>query len=234
MRLPNPSYLFLCLLLLVPALGRAAESPDPRAQGLSPNERLEALVERVRTAQADLDTLEARFVQTRESELLVGSQEARGTLSYQAPDRVRWEFQTPDPISILVTDEQMTTWYRDLGRAERLAVGKASARVFEYLGATGSVDRLLEYFRVELTLPRGDDAYRLDLKPKYRRIEKRLAGMSLWIDATSFLPVRLRYEEPGGDVTDYRFEDLAINQPIPDGRFVLDLPDDVELVSSGR
>lgn len=234
MRLTSPSTLLLCLLLFVPALGRAAEGPDPRAEGLSPNQRLEALVERVRAAQGDLETLEARFVQTRESEMLVGSQEARGTLSYHAPDRVRWEFQTPDPISILVTDEEMTTWYRDLGRAERLAVGKASARVFEYLGATGSVDRLLEYFRVELTLPRGDEAYRLDLKPKYRRIEKRLAGMSLWIDPVRFLPIRLRYQEPGGDVTDYRFEDLTINGPIPDGRFVLDLPDDVQLVSSGR
>jgi outer membrane lipoprotein-sorting protein len=58
--------------------------------------------------------------------------------------------------------------------------------------------------------------------------------MSLWIDPVRFLPIRLRYQEPGGDVTDYRFEDLTINGPIPDGRFVLDLPDDVQLVSSGR
>lgn len=234
MRLPKPSFFLLCLLLSVPGLARAAESPDPRARGLSPNQRLEALVERVRTAQAGLDTLEAHFVQTRDSELLVDAQEARGTLSYRAPDRVRWEFQTPDPISILVTDEEMTTWYRDLGRAERLGVGRASARVFEYLGATGSVDRLLEYFRVSLTLPKGDDPYRLDLAPKYRRIEKRLAGMSLWIDPESFLPIRLRYEEPGGDVTDYRFEDLAINRPIPEDRFVLELPDDVDVIDAGR
>jgi outer membrane lipoprotein-sorting protein len=53
--------------------------------------------------------------------------------------------------------------------------------------------------------------------------------MSLWIDPELFLPVRLRYVEADGDVTDYRFSGFRLNGEIPDERFELDLPDSVAL-----
>ncbi len=38
------------------------------------------------------------------------------------------------------------------------------------------------------------------------------------------MPVGLRYVEPGGDVTEYRFLDIEINAQMPADRFELDLP----------
>ena len=52
--------------------------------------------------------------------------------------------------------------------------------------------------------------------------------MDVWIDREHFMPVALRYEEPDGDVTEYRFTDIEINANIPPERFQLDLPSDVE------
>ena len=52
--------------------------------------------------------------------------------------------------------------------------------------------------------------------------------MDIWIDRKTFVPVRLRYVEPGGDTTDYRFSDLEINPDISPERFELDLPPDVK------
>jgi len=227
----------LALLLSGPAFAAAKGTPDPLAPGLSGNQRLQALVDRVKVEQAQLKTLEARFVQQQESSMLVAPEESTGVFSFAAPDKVRWEYLSPSPISVLVKGEEMTTWYHDLKRAETLKIGRYSSQVFKYLGASGSLQTLLDYFTVKLKMPeKAGDAYRMELIPKYPRVAKRLRSMTLWIDDEIFFPERLRYVEADGDVTEYRFTDFKRNAKIPEDRFVLKLPKDVQsrVIDLGR
>jgi outer membrane lipoprotein-sorting protein len=184
----------------------------------------------VRLEQAKLETLEAEFTQLKESSMLVEPAVSEGIFSYAAPDRVRWEFESPNPISLLISGEEMTTWYRDIYRAEKVHVGRHSQRILQLLGAGSSLDQLLERFTVTLKMP-GEEGlpFLLELTPRYKRVAKRLEGMSLWIDPRCYLVVRLRYLEPGGDVTEYRFDNLRINGDLPKDRFLLELPVDVEV-----
>ena len=86
----------------------------------------------------------------------------------------------------------------------------------------------MEYFEVTLSLPDDETRpYRLDLSPRYDRIAKRLSEMKIWIDADRFLPIRLKYVEADGDVTEYQFNNLQVNQDLPESRFVLDFPADL-------
>ena len=225
--------LLLAPLTAVPASAAPGAKPkpasDPLAPGLSGTQRLESLIARVRTAQQDMKTMEARFVQRQESSLLVAPEESHGVFSYAAPDRVRWEYKDPNPISVVIQGSEMTTWYRDLNRADKVKVGRYSNQIFKYLGASGSLQTLLEYFRVGLTAPaKKGDPYRLRLVPKYQRISKKLKEMTLWIDGERFIPMRLRYVEADGDITEYEFKDLKINSSLPGDRFVLKLPQGVE------
>lgn len=231
MRSPLPPALLL-VLLAAPALAAppAASPADPNAPGLSPSARLEALFNRVKAQQRSMRTLEARFLQHRESAMLVAPEEARGVFSYAAPDQVRWEYLSPNPITLLIQGKQMTTWYRDLGRAEEVKVGRYSNQVMKYLGASGSLDTLLEYFTVSVAFPgHADEPYRLELKPKYDRVARRLRGVTVWIDPRLFLPERLRYVDGDGDVTEYSFEDLKVNAELPADRFKLELPAEVKV-----
>jgi outer membrane lipoprotein carrier protein len=204
--------------------------PDPETPGLALPERSAALIERIQIEQKALETLEAEFVQRRESEFLTHPEESRGRFAYRAPDRVRWDYLTPKPVALVLDDKEMVTWYQDLGKAERVKVGRVSSQVFRYLNASGSLENLMKYFAVTITFSRAPgEPYRLELQPRYTRIKKRLSGMTIWIDRKLFLPVRVRYIESNGDTTEYRFESLRRNSPIPDGRFDLALPQGVEV-----
>ena len=223
----KPAAALAVFLLAVPALaaGRQQAPPDPMAAGLTGPQRLQALVDRVRYEQSQLRTLEARFTQQQENSMLAAPEESKGTFSYQAPDKVRWEYTSPNPITVVIRGDEMTTWYRDLKRAETLKVGRYSSQVFKYMGASGSLQTLLEYFTVRLKLPtKKGDPYRLELDPKYARIAKRLRSMTLWIDDQTFFPQRLKYVQAAGDTVEYQFSDMKRNAPIPEDRFVLKLP----------
>lgn len=242
-RFPRPEALLVQALALiclaVPAAVRGAEkkAPDPEAPGLTLAVRSEALLDRIRYEQKHLHTLEAEFVQFRVSEFLAAPEESKGSFAYSAPDLVRWDYLSPKPVSMVIREDEMLTWYRDLGKAEKVKVGRASSQVFRYLNASGSLDTLMKYFAVTFAFPPAGEAgsagatepYRLDLAPRFARIRKRLAAMSLWIDRKLFLPVRVRYVEANGDTTEYRFDHLKRNGEVPLSRFDLALPKEVEV-----
>jgi outer membrane lipoprotein-sorting protein len=222
----------LSLLPTAAALAKVADAdnPPPPPEEAPVGEKLPALIERVRWENARLATLRAEFRQLKESSMLMEAEEARGMLSYEAPERVRWEYLEPNPISLLIEGGTMTTWYRDLDRVEQVDIGKKSQKILRYLGAANSIETLLEYFTVRLSMPdEPGDPYVLDLVPRYEQVAKKLAGMSVHIDPESFLPVYLRYVEPDGDETTYRFERLEINGELEPGTFDLQLPDSVEV-----
>lgn len=204
--------------------------PDPSVPGLSLAERSSALIDRIQLEQKRLTALEADFTQRRESEFLAAPEESRGSFAYSAPDLVRWDYLEPKPVAMVIRDNEMLTWYKDLGKAERLKVGRVSSQVFRYLNASGSLESLMRYFAVTVVFPKeAAEPYRLDLLPRYARIQKRLSAMSLWIDRALFLPVQVRYVEPNGDLTEYRFANLKRNGAILASRFELELPQGVEV-----
>jgi outer membrane lipoprotein carrier protein len=222
------SNLVVCLVL-AGAPARPDTAPDPRRSDLSPSERLEALLDLVRATHSELVTLEADFVQLKESGMLLEPSKSRGVFSYAAPDRVRWEYSTPDPISLVIAGDEMTTWYKDLERAELAEVGGHSDNILRYMGASTSIDKLLEYFTVTLSIPGvSSEPFRLLLEPRFGRVAKRVRELKVWIDGERYLPLRLRYVEGDGDVTEYHFENLRVNEDLPEDRFVLDLPQEID------
>lgn len=221
--------LSLLLALTLPH-GASAEPLDPRSPSLSPSARLGVLVERIKQEQGKVKTLEAKFTQRQESEFLVAPEESKGLFSYQAPDRVRWEYASPKPVTLVINGKTMTTWYRDLARAEEMKIGRYSERVLKYLGASGSIESLLEYFDVRAAFPTdGKTPFRLEMTPRYNRVAKRLKALTIWIDAERYLPIKLKYVSGDGAVTEYSFEEVKVNSTLPGDRFELKLPDSVKV-----
>jgi outer membrane lipoprotein-sorting protein len=150
---------------------------------------------------------------------------------------VRWQYDQPTPKVIVINGDELVTWYQDLGKAERVQVGRYSDAVFKYLGASGSLETLMDYFSVRVDFPKADEPYRIDLVPRYKRVEKRLKEMSVAIDGKLFVPIKLSYVEPNGDTSEYEFTDFRVNQPLPEAHFELELPSDVDvqvLTSTGQ
>ena len=227
-----PRLLTVSAALLLPLLAVAvvsAQAPDPSDTSLSSVDRLRALVERMKIEQKSFTTLVATFEQETSSEMLIETELARGTFYYEAPDKVRWQYDEPTPKVIVINGQELLTWYKDLGRAERVQVGRYSDAVFKYLGASGSLETLMDYFSLRIDFPTGNEPYRIDLVPRYKRVEKRLREMSVAIDGRLFVPVSLSYVEPNGDSSEYEFSDFRVNEPLPAAHFDLTLPPDVDV-----
>ena len=188
---------------------------------------VQTLLKRFEEAQESTKSLEAKFVQIKASELLGEPQRSEGSLSYVKPDRFLWAYERPNDTRMVINGDTMITWYRDLKKANRVDIARKRHRIYQYLAVGEGAKALQERFVVEILPPAAADpagTIHIQLIPLKKRVRTRLEKMEMWLDGKLYLPVRIRYEEGGGDSTDYTFTELKPNVAIPDSRFSLELP----------
>jgi outer membrane lipoprotein carrier protein len=188
------------------------------------------VLKEISARQQKVTTLQADFTQEKEMALLAKPEVSSGTFVFSKPNNVLWKYESPRPVTMLITQGTMTTYYPQLKKAERVEVKSFEDRIFKYMGAaSGAVDELGKYFNIKFVDSKKDPVYTLELTPKTKTIAKRVRKIRIWIDRTSYLTTKFEYVEGDGDVTRYSFRNLRINEPVPPSRFALNLPPAVRI-----
>lgn len=203
---------------------------EPLPPSLRGSDKLEALISRVSEAQRGMNTLSARFEQLKDSRLLAEPAVSHGRFYFSAPEAVRWEYDSPRAMTVLVTGGAVLTYRPGERRAERVEVGRVQRRFLRFFSATQPLADLREHFDFTLRDPGGEGRYQLELRPTTPQIKRRLRAIHIEIDRFRFLPMVVAYDEPDGDTTRYIFSDVTVNGPVDQELFSLELPSDVEVV----
>jgi outer membrane lipoprotein carrier protein len=207
------------------AVGVASEAID----SLRGPDKLDALIAEVVQRQRDLQSLRADFKQFKTSDMLLEPLESRGEFEFVAPDRVRWDYASPDPMIVVFADDILTTYHPEQRRAERIKVADRHQRLVRALAGTQPLDELASQFAIALEDRGAPAPYRLTLTPTHRALKKRLQEVVIDVDRQLLLPVTVEYRGAEGDVTRYEFRDLQLDPAIELSRFQLDLGADVEI-----
>jgi len=210
----------------------SAADPAPKTVSIDDLEgsaKLGALIERVVERQRSLNTLEAEFVQLKESALLLEAVESTGVFLFRAPDLVRWDYRLPDSMVVLFAEDTVTTYHPAQARAEQIKVSNKQRRFVRVLAGTQPLDDLTSHFSITLADPGGQAHYQLTLRPVGNMLSKKLQSVEIEVDRKLFLPVVIEYNEADGDSTRYEFKKMVINPEIDDSRFDLEMGADVKM-----
>lgn len=213
----------LCFIALLGASPILADSPIRGTQ-------LEKIVAEVSARQKKIETLRADFKQEKTLSLLARPEVSSGRLVFEKPNRVLWTYETPKPVTMLIDDGWMTTYYPELHRAEKLQVKRFEDRIFRYLGASAAaLEDLGRYFDFRFIDDRTKSTWVLELDPKSRTVARRVRKLTIWIDRTSYLTTKFEYVEGDGDVTRYEFSNIETNVALAPNQFQLELPPGVRV-----
>lgn len=197
------------------------------------NPELDAILKKMSERQGSLKTLSADFVQEKSLALLAKPDVSKGHLYYEAPAKILWEYREPDQTILLIDEKNLIAYYPDLKKADKVDIADKRQRYEKYFGVGLTQDASMqEYFDIDLAKESGIAGTRLlILTPKSQRIEKYISEIRLWVDEATFLPRKLEYREESGDSTSYTLDSSAVNQPLPEGKFAVILPPDVEVTT---
>ena len=152
---------------------------------------------------------------------------ATGRLLVKYPGKMRWEYETPDPM-LFVTDGETLWMYQP--QEHQVTVGKADEVLGGSQGASFLSDiRLLRrQFRIELDPSGSDGTARLKLTPRENTFD--IASITLRISRATYDVMEVLTVNQYDDTTRIMFHDIAFQQNLPDTLFEFEIPEGVDVL----
>jgi outer membrane lipoprotein carrier protein len=150
-----------------------------------------------------------------------------GTVYFRKPGRMRWEFTTPQPETIVSDGEQLYSYEPDLNQVVESPLKQA-------LKTNGAVGFLLGIGNIrrdfDTALPAGkpaDGRVHVLLKPKADSLK-----FELILDPASYDIVGFTMTDQIGDVTKLSFSDIRDNPSLDDALFAFKAPEGADIVTA--
>jgi outer membrane lipoprotein carrier protein len=156
-------------------------------------------------------------------------EEARGTVAFKKPGKMRWDYVAPEGQRI-VSDGRTLWIYQPADRQVVKAAFQAAFVSTTPVSFLAGVGRISDDFRAESD-PRGCSAGRIyvTLVPKNTQD---LGSLGLAVDAQTFDIVEAAVTDPIGNVTTLGFVNVERNVEIPDAEFSFAVPPGVDVISA--
>jgi outer membrane lipoprotein-sorting protein len=218
------SFLFLIALCTVSG-PRVVGGPQASAK-ITP----EYVLSMMDHAAQDFKSLTAAIEQVKYTAVVQDKSTETGEIFVRKDAKVRIDFQSPDPRTILRNGDNVYIYTPKINRVEEYNIGKNRATVDQYLalGFGTRTDALKKNYNVVLTGEEeldGHEAAVLEMTPKSPEQKKQISKVVMWIDEASWLPVQQKFVETGsGDYLMSRFTKVMKNLKLGDGKFKPDWP----------
>jgi len=227
-RLP---FLFLALVCLSPA----ASEPQTLAAQTTASWTLESVLSMLDRAAQDFHTLTADIEHMKYTAVVKDTSTETGQIFVRRDDKMRIEFQKPDPRTILRNGDSLFIYTPKINRVEEYNIGKHRAFADQYLalGFGTKGDTLKKNYVVTLIGEEEFDSRKtvvLELTPKSEQARSQIARIRMWIDEASWLPVQQKFFETSSD--DYflsHYTHIMKNLKIGDAKFKPDWPKSVKV-----
>lgn len=204
---------FAVTLLVLAAPLRAAG--DPLKDALH---RLQARYEATKTLAAD-------FTQTVESQTLSAPLESHGTVAFEKPNRMRWDYAAPDAQTIVGDGESLWIYQPDQKQAIKALLGEAfrASTPVTFLAGLGRVER-----DFNASLVKDDkDTWILKLVPKK---DAGIGTLFLTVRKADASVAEAKITDPLGTTTRIRFSNEKRNTPLDPALFEFTPPPGVDVV----
>ena len=104
---------------------------------------LKDVLARLQARYDDTRTMQADFRQTVESKTLAGTLESKGKVAFEKPNRMRWDYDPPDPQTIVGDGDTLWIYQPDLKQVIKAPLSQAfqSSTPVSFLAGLGRVER---------------------------------------------------------------------------------------------
>jgi outer membrane lipoprotein-sorting protein len=223
-------------IALAAALGGAAAAPAgkdavPAAGAADP--ALQETLAGFDRLQSTIRTLSAEFVETTTSPLLKEPIRAKGRFYLTKPSSVLWEYAEPEVMRFAIANDEYVGYFPQRKRAEKSDVHRWSERIFRIFGLGQTSAELGNFYNIRSGNPGPEDAGTklLVLEPKKRRVRKHIEQVRFWVNATTYIPVKIELGGKDGYVRVIQFRDVQVNPDLAAGLYNIEIPAGVKVTS---
>jgi outer membrane lipoprotein carrier protein len=213
----------LALLWLLSAAPPDAGAGLPKVE---PTAEVKALVDRMQGFYERTEDFTANFQQTYVYKSFGRTVTSTGTVAFKKPAQMRWDYLKPAARSFVLTGERVYAWDPQAQTLTRAALptSELSSSV-TFLWGRG---RLLDEFTISRAACTDCQGVLLVLIP--RKSETRFRELRLELDPKTAQVRKTVVVDPDGSENTIAFSDLKTNTGVSKERFILDVPENTQVL----
>ena len=224
----------VAILTALPIVAAAQHSPAPPATSpvssagaADPCPAPDAIVAKLQARYDTTSAFRADFSQRTTVTSVGDSDEAKGTVAFRKPGKMRWNYQAPDEQQII--SDGTTMWiYQPADKQAIKAPFKAAFVSSTPISFLTGVGRITDDFKPQRD-PRGCTADRIYVKLLPKDASD-LGALALGVERSTYDIVEAAVTDPIGNVTTLAFTALQRNVDVPESEFKFDPPPGADVI----
>ena len=172
----------------------------------------EEVVDMLTQTAASMKCMQCRFTQNKTMAMLAEPTVSEGLMSYDSPDKLRWEYTSPYAFA-LVVDGQNITKITD-GNVEILDAksGRMYQGIVNIIMSSATGKNLFDKSTFDVVITDDSDFWKAEMTPKKRDMRRMFAMLTFYFSKSNNVISKVEMTETGGDVTLIQFYDMKINE----------------------
>ena len=199
----------------------------------APNGQLDQILNNMQKAAAQIKVIYAKMDQAKRDAAIGGTEKYSGEIFFQHSgknnDRVRINYFVPRGQKVWVVGDQIILYQEATGTAYISSRKAQASKSGEFSAVATPYTSVPELKRQYNIVHIGDEEgmAKLELTPKAK---SSLQKLTLWVDQSSWLPMKYQVAESNNNVTTFTLTNLRLNGAIPKNTFNPDFPSNTKKV----
>ena len=161
---------------------------------------------------ASMQCMNCRFTQQKTMAMLEQPTVAEGLMSYNSPDKMRWEYTSPYSFALLVDGEKITKITDGNEEVLDAKSGRMYQGIVNIIMSSATGKKLFDKSMFDVVITDDGEFWKSEMKPKKNNMKRMFSMLIFYFGKANNIINKVEMVESGGDVTTIQFYDMKINE----------------------
>ena len=161
---------------------------------------------------ASMTCMNCRFTQTKTMAMLAEPTVSEGLMSYEAPDKMRWEYTSPYSFALVVDGEEITKITDGNEEVLDAKSGRMYQGIVNIIMSSATGKNLFDDKMFDVAITDDGEFWKAEMRPKKRDMKRMFSMLTFYFGKDNNVINKVEMSEAGGDVTTIQFFDMKINE----------------------
>jgi outer membrane lipoprotein carrier protein len=183
--------------------------------------KIQTCINNIAKTSASVTSLQCSFIQKKTISVLSESVISKGKLLFKKENKLCWEYSSPyfylfalNGDKVYIKNEKTTNQF---DTKSNTLFKEISLLLVNSINGIG----LIDHKKFDVVFFENKTTIRMQVAPKNKTLKSIMSSIILFFEKSTYLVHNIEMVEPSGDSTTIVFNDVILNQPINDEKFVV-------------
>lgn len=172
----------------------------------------EEVMQTLTDAAAAMQCMNCRFTQQKTMAMLAEPTVSEGLMSYNAPNKMRWEYTSPYAFALVVNGDKITKITDGNEEILDAKSGRMYQGIVSIIMSSANGKKLFDKSMFDVDIQDDGEFWKAEMQPKKHNMKRMFTMLTFYFGKDDNIIKKVEMTEASGDVTTIQFYNMKINE----------------------